>query len=92
VSSAAGEEECESSAPSSLGVVGMDRATTESSDGILDEARLVERVGVDVDLNVVLVADLEGRVDGGGSRSPVLRITLRQITPLSSAKAPKPTS
>ena len=38
----------------------------------LDEARLVQRVGVDRDLHVHLVGDREAVVDGGGRGAPVL--------------------
>src|SRR5207247_6105614 len=55
-----------------LGVVGVDRPTPEGADRVLDEPRLVERVGVDRDLHVVLVRDRQRAVDRGGRRPPVL--------------------
>jgi hypothetical protein len=44
-------------------VKGVDGAALERLDGILDEARLVERVGVDHHLHVVVVGDGEAAVD-----------------------------
>src|SRR3989440_9250377 len=55
-----------------LGVVGVDRPASEGADRVLDEPRLVERVGVDRDLHVVLVCDRERTVDRGRRRPPVL--------------------
>ena len=40
--------------------------------GVVDEAGLVERVGVDGDLDVVLVGHLQAGVDDGERRAPVL--------------------
>lgn len=56
-------------------MVRVDRATLESGDRVLDEARLVERVGVDVDLDVELVTHGEAVVDNGRCRSPILAKT-----------------
>ena len=50
----------------------MDDSALESLDRVLDKARLIERVGVNVDLHVVLVRDLQAAVDRGGSGAPVL--------------------
>ena len=44
-------------ATGALGVVRVDGAALERRQRVLDEARLVERVGVDGDLHVVLVGD-----------------------------------
>lgn len=65
-------------APCSLGVVRVDRAALERADRVLDEAGLVERVRVDVDLDVEPVADVERGIDGGGRRAPVLQVHKRQ--------------
>lgn len=59
-------------AAGTLGVVGVDSAALEGADGLLDEAALVECVGVDEALNVVLVADGQTGVDGRGRAAPVL--------------------
>src|SRR6185436_7479455 len=59
-------------AAGALGVEGVDGAALEGGDGVLHEARLVERVGVDHDLHVVVVAHGEGAVDDGGRGAPVL--------------------
>ena len=55
-----------------LGVEGVNRAALERRDGVLDEAGLVERVGVDHHLDVVVVGDGEAIVDRGRRRAPVL--------------------
>ena len=55
-----------------FGVERVDGAALEGPDRVLDEARLVERVGVDHHLHVVIVGDRETAVDGGRRRAPVL--------------------
>ena len=55
-----------------FGVVGVDRAALERGDRVFDEARFVQRVGVDRDLHVVLVGDRQAVVDRRGRRAPVL--------------------
>lgn len=55
----------------SFGVVGVDGAALEGGNGLLDEAGLVEGVGVDAALDVELIADSEAGVDGGRGRAPV---------------------
>ena len=55
-----------------LGVVGVDRPALDRGDRVLDEPGLVERVGVDGDLDVVLVGHRQAGVDGGGRGAPVL--------------------
>ena len=55
-----------------LGVVGVDRPALEGRDGRFDETRLVEGVGVDRDLDVVLVGDAQRLIDGGGGGAPIL--------------------
>ena len=59
-------------AAGALGVEGVDGAALEGRDRVLDEARFVQRVGVDHHLHVVVVRDREAVVDGGGRRAPVL--------------------
>ncbi len=54
-----------------LGVIRVDGAALERGDGRLDEARFVERVGVDGDLRVGVVGHAQAAVDGGGRRAPV---------------------
>ena len=53
-------------------VIGVDCPPLECRDRIVDEAGLVQRVGVNRDLHIVLVGDAQTAVDGGGSRTPVL--------------------
>ena len=55
-----------------LGVEGVDRPAREGAHGVLDEAGLVERVGVDENLDVGVVGGAEAAIDGGGGRPPVL--------------------
>ena len=55
-----------------LGVEGVDGAPGERRDGVLGAAGLVERVGVDGDLDVVLVRDPQAGVDRGRGGAPVL--------------------
>ena len=59
-------------AAGALGVEGVDGAALERRDRVLDEARFVERVGVDRDLHVVFVGDRQAAVDRGRRRAPVL--------------------
>src|SRR5262245_45724034 len=55
-----------------FGVEGVDRPALEGGDRVLDEARLVERVGVDHYLDVELVGDRQTAVDRRRCCSPVL--------------------
>ena len=59
-------------AAGAFGVEGVDGAALERLDGVLDEAGLVERVGVDHYLDVVVVGDGEAAVDRRRRRAPVL--------------------
>ena len=59
-------------AAGALGVEGVDGAALEGGDGVLDEAGLVQRVGVDRHLHVMLVGDGQAVVDGGGRGAPIL--------------------
>ena len=52
--------------------IGVDGAALERGDRVLDEAGLVERVGVDGDLHVVRLGDAQAAVDGRRRRAPVL--------------------
>ena len=47
-----------------LGVIRVDRPAAERADRVLDEARLVERVRVDRDLDVALLRHREAGLDG----------------------------
>jgi hypothetical protein len=55
-----------------LRVEGVDGAAAEGRDGVLDEARFVQRVGVDHHLDVEPVRDREAAIDGAGRRAPIL--------------------
>jgi hypothetical protein len=59
-------------AAGAFGVEGVDGAALEGGDGVLDEARLVQRVGVDHHLHVVVVGDAQAVVDRRRRRAPVL--------------------
>ena len=58
--------------PGALGVVGVDRPPGDRRQGVLQEAGLVDRVGVERDLDIQLVGHPQGGVDRGRGRSPVL--------------------
>ena len=59
-------------AAGALGVVGVDRPAGDRLERRLEEAGLVERVGVDRDLDAGLVGDAQAGVDRGRRRAPVL--------------------
>ena len=58
-------------AAGAFGVVRVDRASLERRNRIVDEAGLVERVGVNGDLHVVLIGHGQAAVDGRRRRAPV---------------------
>jgi hypothetical protein len=58
-------------AAGAFGVEGVDGAALEGGDGVFDEARFVERVGVDGDLHVHFVGHRQAAVDGGRRGAPV---------------------
>jgi hypothetical protein len=53
-------------------VVGVDRPPGDGGNSVLDEAGLVQRVGVDGHLHVELVRDTQAAVDGRGGGAPIL--------------------
>ena len=55
-----------------LGVIGVDGAALEGGQRVLDEAALVERVGVDHHLHVHVVGHAQAIVDGAGRGAPIL--------------------
>ena len=57
-------------ATGAFGVKGVNGAALEGGDGVLDEAALVERVGVDHDLYIVIVGNGQAVVYGGRRRAP----------------------
>src|ERR1700687_2228431 len=57
--------------PKAFGVVGVNRPAGNGGDGILDEARFVERVGVNGHLDVVPVGHAQAAVDGGRGGPPI---------------------
>ena len=59
-------------AAGAFGMEGVDGAALERLDGVLDEAGLVEGVGVDHHLDVVILGDRQAAVDRGRRRAPVL--------------------
>ena len=52
-------------------VIGVNRTALDRGNGIFDEARLVQRVRVDGDLDVVLIGHAHTAVDGRGGRAPI---------------------
>src|SRR5262249_26009513 len=50
----------------------MDGAPLDGADRVLDKAALIQRVGVDHHLDVVIVGDPEAAIDRGRRRSPIL--------------------
>ena len=59
-------------AAGTFGVEGVDGAALECGDRVLDEAALVQRVGMDRHLDVIGVGDRETGVNGSRRRAPVL--------------------
>src|SRR5690606_27874680 len=55
-----------------FGVIGVDGAAGEGGNRIVDEAALVERVGVNGDLHVVALRHAQAVVDRGRGAAPVL--------------------
>ena len=58
-------------AAGAFGVIHVDGAAADGGERILDEAGFVERVGVELDLKVEVVGDLQAGVDGRRHRAPV---------------------
>src|SRR3546814_2412748 len=57
-------------AASAFGMEGVDGAVLEGGNRVLDEAALVQRIGMDGDLDVMLFGNRQAVVDGGrGGRS-----------------------
>src|SRR2546427_9198004 len=59
-------------AAGTFGMKSVDGAAFERPDGVFDEARFIERVGVDHHLHVVVVGYRETAIDCGGGGGPVL--------------------
>ena len=59
-------------AAGAFAVVDVHDPAVDGGDGVLVVAGLVQRVGVDLDLEVVLVGELHGGLDGGRRGRPVL--------------------
>ena len=55
-----------------FGMKGADAAPADRRDGVLDEARLVQRVGMDRHLRVGGVGYVQAIADRGGCRAPIL--------------------
>ena len=72
-------------AAGTLGVKGMDRAALEGGDRVFDEARLVQRVGMDRDLHVELVGDARQQSIAGGV-VPQSSCSLRPHAPAAPAR------
>ena len=59
-------------APGPFRVVGVDGATAEGGDRVLDKSRLVQRVGVNRHLHVIFFCHAQTTVDGSWGCAPVL--------------------
>ncbi len=55
-----------------FGVIGVDGAAGDGGDGVVDEARFVDGVGMDGDLNVEFVGHAQAGVDGRRRGAPIL--------------------
>src|SRR5258708_10269296 len=53
-------------------MIGMDRATRDGSNGILNKSSLVNGIRMKRNLYIVSVGDLQAAIDSGRRRSPVL--------------------
>ena len=58
--------------PCAFCVIGMDRSSFERCQGVLDKAGLVQRVGVNRDLNIVVIRHRQTTIDRGRRRAPIL--------------------
>src|SRR5262249_33668872 len=58
-------------ATGSLAVKGMNGSALERCDGPVDETALVQRVGMNENLDIHLIGDRETAIDGAGGCSPV---------------------
>ena len=58
--------------PGAFGVIGVDRAAGDGRDGVVHISRLVDRVGVNCDLNIVAVGHGQAIVDSRRRGSPIL--------------------
>ena len=58
-------------APRALGMVGVDCASGDGGDGVLDKPSLVQRVGVDRHRHIVIVGHTQATVDGRRSGAPI---------------------
>ncbi len=59
-------------AASAFGVIGVNGSASDGGDGVVDESRFIQRVGVNRDLDVDTRRPHAGSVDRGGRRAPVL--------------------
>ncbi len=57
---------------SAFGMVGMDRTALKRRARSLDKTRLVERIGMDTDLHVIVFSNAQTRIDRRRGRAPIL--------------------
>src|SRR3546814_14274240 len=62
---------CSSDLTGAFGMEGVDGAVPERRDRILDKAAFIQRVGMDGDLDIMLLGDIQAVVDGGRRGAPV---------------------
>ena len=58
-------------AAGAFGVIGVNRAVLERGDRVFDESGFVQRVGMNRDLNVEFIRDVQALIDRCRSRAPV---------------------
>ncbi len=59
-------------AASALSMIGVNGASGNSGDGVFDKACFVDRIGMDSNLYIILVSDLQATIDSGRRRPPIL--------------------
>ena len=58
-------------AAGALGVIHVDGAALDGGQGVFEEARFVQRVGVELDLKIHFVGDREAAIDGRRHGAPI---------------------
>jgi hypothetical protein len=64
---------------STLGMVGMDGPSLHGSDGIIDKARFVQRIGMNGNSNIMIIGKTQTCVNGRWRSTPIL-VELQKIS------------